>query len=211
MLLVLVLFAALQMASTGDQVSIPTDLKNFKPILTKELEFRIDDCKTGFVGRVVVYQNPNIPNEFIRVYYRQVAIISERDCKNGTTETGGRDMSSSNLNYHRKQETEALGRVRKEADIFAFARWRTERDQRTGEDIRIAGSYRSGLLDQGGLWISVSNSNRSIFLTPVSEPSKADPKKLIPVGIRFDLAMGSHIVRIDQDDLVADAVNGGGQ
>lgn len=176
----------------------PPDVKNFNMVLTKELEFRIDDCKTGFVGRVVVYQNPDDPNEFVRVYYRQVAIVSERACENNITEAGGRNRNSSNQNYHLKQETESLGRVQKATDIFAYVQWRTVRDSRTGQDIRD-GFFQSWLLEQNGNW--TFSSAYGLDTSSFSEPSKVDPEKLIIVGIRFDLVGATHIVRVDQDDI----------
>lgn len=197
MLLALVFLVAVQVA--GEQAASP-DVKNFKPVLTKELEFRIDDCKTGFIGRVVVYQNPDDPNEFVRVYYRQVAIVSGRACENNVAETGGRDSNSSNLNYHRKQETEAIGRVQLLSDAFAYVQWRTVRDTRTGQDIR-ADFFRVWLLEQDGNWIS--SYGYELLTSPLSEPSKANPKKPILVGFKFTLGDGTHIVRIDQDDIPA--------
>lgn len=198
MFLSLVLFVALQVAG-GSEAVVP-DVKNFKPVLSKELEFRIDDYKTAFVGRVVDYQNPDDPNEFVRVYYRQVALISERAQLKGAAEEGGPRRNLSNLNYHRKQETEALGRVQQEADAFAYVQWRTVRDARTGQDIR-AGSSRAWLLDQRGSW--VSDSGQNILSAPLSEPSNANLKKQVLVGIKFTLGDGAHIVRIDQDDIPA--------
>lgn len=176
----------------------PPDVKNFNMVLSKELEFRINDCKTGFVGRVVVYQNPANLNEFVRVYYRQVAIVSERACENNTTEAGGRNRNSSNQNYHIKQETESLGRVQKATDIFAYVQWRTVRDPRTGQDIRD-GFFQSWLLEQNGNW--TFSSAYGLDTSSFSEPSKVDPEKLIIVGIRFDLVGATHIVRVDQDDI----------
>lgn len=205
MLLALVVLLALEI--TGGSGVSPPDIKNFTPVLSKELEFRIDDYKTAFVGRVVDYQNPDDSNEFVRVYYRQVAIISERAQANNSTEAGGRDTNLSNLNYHRKQETKALGTVQQTTDVFAFVQWRIVRDSRTGQDIRT-GSFRSWLLEQNGNWTFSSNLN--ILTTPFSEPSKNDPKKRIIVGIQFTLVSGVHIVRIDQDDvatLVKEATN----
>lgn len=196
MLLALVFFVTLQTTS-----GLP-DLKNFKPVLSKELEFRIDDCKTGFVGQVVVYQSPDDPNEFVRVYYRQVAIVSERPCENDSKETGGPDRNSSNLNYHLKQETEALDRVQRATDAFAYIQWRTVRDQRTGQDIR-ADWFRSWLLDQNGNWALTYGPDYNLLTSPFSEQSKTDPKKRIIVGIQFSLSGGVHIVRIDQDDILA--------
>ncbi|MEX2033068.1 MAG: hypothetical protein WD889_00710 [Candidatus Colwellbacteria bacterium] len=199
MLFSLVLFVVLQIV--GEPASIPPDVKNFKPVLSKELEFRVDDYKTAFVGRVVVYQSQDDPNEFVRVYYRQVALVSERARENNDPETGGRNRNFSNLNYHQKQETEALGRVQKEADIFAYVQWRTVRDQRTGQDIR-EGSFRAGLLEQHGTWTLTSGYD--LFISPFSEPSKKDPNKGVTVGIKFTLGGAVHIVRVDQDDIWAE-------
>lgn len=177
----------------------PPSVAGFTPVLSKELEFQIDDYKTAFVGRVVVYQNPDDPNEFIKVYYRQVALISERTKQKSSSEGGSRDDNLSNLNYLRKQEFEAISRVQQLTDVFACVQWQTVRDLRTGQDIQ-KGYFQSWLLDQNGSWTFGSGYN--VFTTPFSEPSKVNPQKRIIVGIKFDLAGGSHIVRIDQDDIV---------
>jgi hypothetical protein len=195
MLLALVFLVALQ----ADRPPVgPPDTKNFKPVMTKELEFRIDDYRTAFVGRVVDYQNPDDLSEFVRVYYRQVALVSERAREQDSSEDAGRNRTFSNLNYHQKRESEAIGRVQKEADVFAYVRWRTERDARTGQDIRSAGSYRAALLDQNGAWVLGEN----ISLAPLSEPAENNPEKHVIVGIKFTLGVGTHILRVDQDDLV---------
>lgn len=179
------------------------NIKDFRPILSKKLEFRIDDYKTAFVGRVIDYQNPNDPNEFVRVYYRQVAIVSERAQEKNSTE-GSQDTNLSNYKYHSQEETEVLGRVQKTTDAFAYVQWRTVRDPRTGQDIR-ADFLRSWLLDQNGNWMLTYGSDYNLFISPLSEPSKADPKKRIIVGIQFTLSGGVHIVRIDQDEIVVSA------
>lgn len=203
MLLALVFSVALQVAGLGTG---PPDVKDFKPVLTKELEFRVDDYKTAFVGRVVDYQNPNDPNEFVRVYYRQVALVSERAREQNSSDDAGRNRNFSNLNYHQQRETEAIVRVQKEADIFAYVQWRTERDPRTGQEIRT-GLLKSWLLEQNGNW-TISTAY-SLTITPLSEPSKADPDKQIIVGLKFGLVGGTHIVRVDQDDIVAQKKEGG--
>ncbi|OGN00773.1 MAG: hypothetical protein A3G51_03530 [Candidatus Yanofskybacteria bacterium RIFCSPLOWO2_12_FULL_43_11b] len=178
----------------------PPDVKDFNVVLSKELEFRIDDCKTGFVGRVIVYQNPDDQNEFVRAYYRQVAIVSERACKNNTADADGSNVNLSNFNYHKKDETETLGRVQKATDAFAYVQWRTIRDSRTGQDIRD-GYFRSWLLEQNGNWTFGYGYN--LETSPFSEPSKEYSGKRIVVGIKFSLAGAVHIVRIDQDDIPA--------
>ncbi|KKR02467.1 MAG: hypothetical protein UT29_C0002G0029 [Candidatus Yanofskybacteria bacterium GW2011_GWA1_39_13] len=194
-------FLALEIVSSGifSQDISPPDVENFNIVLSKELEFRVDDYKTAFVGRVVVYQNPDDPNEYTRVYYRQIAIISERAQEKSISETGVLENNSSNLNYHLKQEEEVLDRVQQATDAFAYVKWRTDRDPRTGQDFR-AGPLQSWLLEQNGNW--VFSSELSIFTMPFSERSKANPDKLIIVGIQFTLAGGSHVVRIDQDELI---------
>ncbi len=191
------LVALLVMGISGSGSS-PPDVKNFTPVLSKELEFRIDDYKTALVGRVVVYQNPDDKNEFVRVYYRQVAIISERGQEKNNTEAGSRDANLSNLKYHSQEETEVLGRVQKATDAFAYVQWRTVHDSRTGQDIRD-GFFQAWLLEQNGNWTFAHGYN--LNTSPLSEPSKADPRKRIIVGIRFDLAGAVHIVRVDQDDV----------
>ena len=180
----------------GPLANSPPDVKNFTPVLSKELEFRIDDYKTALVGRIVVYQNPDDPNEFVRVYYRQVAIISERAQEKNSSDAVNRNTNLSNLNYHLKEESETLGRVQQATDAFAYVQWRTIKDPRTGQDIRD-GFFRSWLLEQNGNWTFAYGYNPDT--SPFSEPSKDNPKKRINVGIQFTLIGAVHIVRIDQD------------
>lgn len=204
MFLALAVFLAIEIIG-GPLANSPPDVKNFKQVLSKELEFRTDDYKAGFVGRIIDYQNPNDPNEFIRVYYRQVAIVSERAQENNSTEAGGFDGNSSNLNYHRKQETETLVRVQQATDAFAYVQEWVVYDPQTGQNIRT-GQRKIWLLDPSGVWayfVQPSNEKSALESSPVSEPSKADPKKRINVGIRFTLADAVHIVRIDQDEILA--------
>lgn len=183
----------------------PPNIKGFTPVMSKELEFQIDDYKTAFVGRVVDYQNPNDQNEFIRVYYRQVVIISERAQEKNSTETGSRDTNLSNLKYHNKQEAETLGRTQQATDTFAYVQEQTVRDPRTGQNIRT-GHRQIWLLDSSGVWayfVQPANEKSALEPSPFSEPSKNNPKKRINVGIKFELVSCSHIIRIDQDDILA--------
>lgn len=179
--------------------SSPPDVKNFTPVLSKELDFRIDDYKKALVGRIVVYQNPNDQNEFVRVYYRQVAIVSERAKEKNAIEAGSRDDNLSSLKYHSQEEAEVLDRVQKATDAFAYVQWRTVRDSRTGQDVKD-GSFQVWLLEQNGNWTFTNGYD--LNTSPFSEPSKNNPKKRINVGLRFYLAGGVHIVRVDQDDIV---------
>ncbi len=195
MFLALVTLLVMGISSSGGG---PPDVKNFTPVLSKELEFRIDDYKIALVGKVIVYQNQNDENEFVRVYYRQVAIISERAQANNTAGTDSRDTNLSNLKYHSQEETEALSRAQKAMDAFAYVQWRTVRDTRTGQEIRN-GSFQSWLLEQNGNWTFTNGYN--LDTSPFSELSKGDPKKRIIVGIKFTLVGAIHIVRVDQDDI----------
>ncbi len=200
----LALAVLLAMEVTGSGIS-PPDIKDFTPVLSKELEFRIDDYKTAFVGRVVDYQNPNDPNEFVQVYYRQAAIVSERAREKNAVETDSRDGNLSNLNYHHQQEAEILNRVQRATDAFAYVRWRIIYDPRIGQDIKT-GFFQIWLLDSSGVWTYHTQpaDEKSAFAhSPFSEPSKVDPKKRINVGILFSLADAILIVRIDQDDVQA--------
>lgn len=185
----------------------PPDVKDFTTVLSKELEFQIDDYKKALVGRVFVYQNPNDPNEVIRVFYRQAVIISERAKEKNGIETGGRNTNLFNLKYHSRQEAEVLGRVQKATDAFAFIREWTVHDSRTGQDVPIR-QRQIWLLDSNSVWvhhIQPAGTKSALRSSVFSEPSKANPKKRINVGIRFILVDKVHIVRIDQDDLITPA------
>lgn len=200
--IVLAFFIALGIIGFSPPDSVPRpNIEYFNIVLIKQLEFRVDDCRTAFVGRVVVYQNPEDLNEYVKVYYRQVSIISECVQEQSGGEAGSLDRNSSSQNYHQKEETDTLSRVQQKTDAFAFVQWRTIKDPRTGEDIQD-GYFESWLLEQNGNWTFSSQFN--MFTTPLSEPSKANSSKLINVGIKFFLAGAIHIVRIDQDELMVE-------
>lgn len=202
MIFAMAVLLAMEVVGSG---ASPPDVKDFTPVLSKELEFQIDDYKTALVGRVVVYQNPNNQNEFVRVYYRQVAIISERSKEKNSMETNSRDTDLSNLKYHNREEAEVLGRVQKATDAFVYVQWRTVRDPRTGQDIQ-EGSFQVWLLNSSGIWayrIQPTGAKSDLDSSPLSEPSKNNHKNRINVGIKFSLDDTVHIVRIDQDDLIA--------
>ncbi len=184
---------------SGQESGIP-DLKNYNPVVSKELEFRIDDFTTAIVGRVVVYQNTNDPNDFLRVYYRQLAIISERAQQKNGLETGGREGDLSNFTYHNQEQSDVLARVQQTSDAFAYVQWRTKNDPRSDQDI-LDGVLNSWLLEPNGNWTFASGYN--LVTIPFSEQSKNNPKKRIIVGIEFELAGAVHIVRVDQDEIVA--------
>ncbi|MBI2062131.1 MAG: hypothetical protein HYT64_00330 [Candidatus Yanofskybacteria bacterium] len=198
-----VLFALQVVSGSGAD---PPDIKNFIPIISEvseELDFKIDDYKTAFVGRIVIYQNLDDPNEFVLVYYRQVAVISKRAQEKNSSEYDGRGANLSNFKYHSQQETEVLDRVQKATDAFAYIQWREIKDSRSGKNIRT-GFMHIWLLDSSGVWryhIQPVNEKSALEPSPFSEPSKADPKERINVGIQFKLGAAVHIVRVDQDDI----------
>lgn len=197
--IILAVFLVLGVVGSSPPDSVPRpNVENFNIVLSKQLEFRVDDYRTAFVGRVVVYQNPEDLSEFVRVYYRQVAIISERAQEQSSSDVGSLGNNSSNLNYHRRQEEEILNRIQQATDAFAFVQWRTTKDLRTGQEAR-ADSFRSWLLEQNGNW--TFSSQLQISTMPLSESSRKNPDQLIIVGTQFVLAGGTHILRIDQDEL----------
>lgn len=182
------------------------NIEYFNIVLIKQLEFRVDDCRTAFVGRVVVYRNPEDLNEYVRVYYRQVSIISECAQEQSSEEAGSLDGSSSNLNYHQKEEADTLDKVQKATDAFAYVQEWTVRDLRTGQDIRTK-QRKIWLLDSSGVWtyfVQPVNEKSALNSSLFSEPSKVNSQKIIPVGIKFILGDKIHIVRIDQDDLIVE-------
>ncbi|HXV26983.1 MAG TPA: hypothetical protein VD862_03115 [Candidatus Paceibacterota bacterium] len=195
------LMLALLTGSVG-AADIP-DTQDWRVTVTKQLEFRVDDYCTAFVGTVTEYQNPDAPDEYVRTLARQVPVISCRSRNQGRS--GIRTVSD--LSWHRKDEQDALDRAHTGADAFAYIAWRTVRDGRSGEHI-LAEPLRVWLLDQSGVW--VFRQGHRIASRPFSEPSKADMagRRELPapvlVGIEYSLnGEATHILRLDQDMLAA--------
>lgn len=176
------------------------DSDKFKPVLFQELEFRINDYQTAFVGKVVTYQNLDDPNEFVKVYYRQVPLISERAKERGNSENS-RDIDMSNMKYHDKQESEALLRTQKAVDGFAYVHWRVTKDARSGEDIRV-GPIQTGLLSSEGEWTHyIQNGYSAESALMVSPLSNLSESGVLIIGLKFSLEETEHILLIDEDDI----------
>ena len=64
----------------GSSGTGPPNVAGFTPVLSKELEFQIDDYKTAFVGRMVVYQNPEETDEAIIATQKRRLSWVKKEC-----------------------------------------------------------------------------------------------------------------------------------
>lgn len=184
-------------------VPIPS-VEGWTVVSTSELDVRADNYKTEFLGLVVNYSNPHDPNEVVRIYYRQISLVSERPKEESGDPTRGRSLltADSGRDYHLKEQKDALAQVQKNMDVFAAMHWRTKRSKETGTDI-LAGPMESWLLDADGTWTSQQhNLPGAITMTELSEALESDPKKSVVVGLVFKLGEAVHGIRVDQDDLL---------
>lgn len=192
------LLVALLMSAFQAVASLPNPA-GWQVVLQKQLEFRVNDCQTAFVGLVTEYQNPKNPSEFVRVYQQQIALVS--GCAKEINTGAVRDSESvvSAFNYRQKKERDALDLVQKATDVFAVAHWETTVDSRTGQ-MMLVGPVRSWLLDQTGSWIF--SDGRELVIRPFSEPFIPNTTQRVTVGLQFTLGDALRIVRIDQEYLV---------
>ncbi len=199
---VLSVLCAISVTSVGQKLNW-SSFKEWTVVSEKRLDIKVNDYETAFVGVVTQYQNPKDPHDFAQVFTRHIPLISQRPKEDQNT--GQRESSltvDAGRNYHRNQEQEALQRVQKASDAFAIIRWRTTTDDRSGREI-LAGLVDYWLLNQDGNWMYATNASLSgISRTLVSEPSKADAKRHVVVGLKFSIGDAVHVVRIDQDDLM---------
>lgn len=201
----LLLATLLAMNCAADVVPDRPNVEDWTIVPTRQLDARPGDYLKGLVGLVVVYQNPNDKNEFAKVYFRQVSLVSERPGDGKTTKDSGRAtlIGDSGYSFHKKEEREAIKRVQKATDVLAYVRWHVTRDKRIEQYI-ISGNAESWLLNSNGVWAyDVRPELGAIKEIPLSEPSKYNPGSVVVVGIKYVLGDAVHVVRVDQDDLKA--------
>ncbi len=192
MLLVALLFVSQTVAPLPDPAG-------WQVVLQKQLEFRVNDCQTAFVGLMTEYRNPQNTGEFIRVYRQQIALVSRcaKDLNTGAVRDPEGTVSV--FNYRQKKERDALNLVQKATDVFAIVRWKTAEDSRSGQTM-LDGPIQSWLLDQAGSWM-FSNGQEMVIM-PFSEPFIPDTTRRVSVGLQFSLGDATRVVRIDQEYLV---------
>lgn len=192
------LLVALLMSVSQAVTPLP-DPTGWQVVLQKQLEFRVNDCQTAFVGLMTEYRNPQDSREFVRVYRQQIALVS--GCAKEINVGAVRDSESvvSVFNYRQKKERDALDLVQKATDVFAVARWKTTEDSRSGQTM-LAGPIQSWLLDQTGSWIF--SSGQEMTSMPFSEPFMLNAGRRVQVGLQFSLGDAIRVIRIDQEYLV---------
>lgn len=190
--------------SVSQAVASPPDPTGWQVVVQKQLEFRVNDCQTAFVGLMTEYQNPQDSHEFIRVYRRHIALVS--GCAKEFNTGAVRDPEGvvSVFNYRQKKERDALALVQKATDVFAAARWKTTEDSRSGQTM-LAGPVQLWLLDQTGSW--VSSSGQEMTVRPFSEPFMLNAERRVQVGLQFSLGDATRVIRIDQEYLVVPKEN----
>jgi len=166
------------------------------------LELKVDDYNTSSLGLETVYQNPQAPNEFVKVISRQIVLISERpkEGRSGSTQDVSTLTNNTDNDRHAKKEADTLSRIHKSADLIVFIKWRTKIDGRRGQEIQD-GLMEFWLLDQSGVWeYLIQAEPDAIDHVTVTEPSPNKGRSLI-VGLKLSLGNASQVLRLDPDDL----------
>lgn len=199
------LLLVLALAGGLTSANPPPDVSGWTQVIQRELEFRVDDYRPCFVGTVTEYRNPENANEYVRVFRRHVALVSQRPRELSDSGRQGTvwNRAQSDLSHHESSLREALKRAQEAADPFGYIRWRVTKDERTGQDI-LAAPLESWLLSQAGDWSYAFN--EEISTSPYSEPLRADTRKNVIVGVKFWLGGVFHILRVQEKDLLAPKV-----
>jgi len=148
---------------------------------------------TAYLGLIIIYQNPDNENEFIKVVKRHTPIISVKHAiKDKRSRYVIRKYSESN-------ESSALDKLRKEADDIVYVHWKQKKDSWTDEYIQD-GIIESWMLKQSGLWVY---SKMRIVKRSISEPVGEKGETEL-VGFQFRLGEFYHILRIDIADILGE-------
>jgi hypothetical protein len=200
----LIAILALSSALSGSEPQLP-DVSAWTEVSPRGIDFRVDDYRPCFVGTVTVYQNPLDPQEYVRVWRRHVALVSERPRER--SDSGGQgstwNRTQSDQKHHEKELQDKLKRARDASDAFGYARWRLAKDVRTGQEYQV-GPMESWLLSPSGLWTYVYGGE--IKSSPYSESLRANDKKNVVVGTKYWLGDTVHILRVRENDLIAPKV-----
>ncbi len=189
-------------SKTFGQSADRPDISGWDMVSERQLEFRANDYTTVFVGLVREYRDPENEDVHVQIFNRHIVLVSERPREDATDPNYGRSALTlgSGTNFHLKRQQDALERVRKSVDPVAYIRWQVTHDERSGQDF-LTGKVESWLLDQGNNWVYAPGTK--ITEAPLTEPSKIDPKKTVIVGLRLSLGRSIHLLRADQNDLLA--------
>lgn len=173
----------------------PPSTENWTVYSEEVIEIRLGDYgTTAYLGLIIIYQNPDNENEFIKVVKRHTPIIS---VKHAIKDKRSRYVVRK---YSENNESSALDKLRKEADDIVYVRWKQKKDSWTDEYIQD-GIIESWMLKQSGLWVHASE--RRVARRSISEPvGKKGETEL--VGFQFRLGELYHILRIDTADILGE-------
>jgi len=192
-LAILLLFLTIPSIVVADTPSLP-DISTWTVKSRASIEFRIADNLPAYIGFTVEYQNPNDPNDFVRVIKRSIPFISATGVSIDATSSQRVVV----LNFLKRSEERLASQLYNESDVIAYTHWHVIRDPRTKEQVQ-SGPAENGLLDQNGNW--VFSSGEKMSTEQLSEPDLRDTSKIVLVGLKLSVKEGYHMLRINQGDL----------
>lgn len=161
------------------------DTAGLTVISKSRIEVRISDEKVAYLGLDIEYQNPDVPEEFVRVVSRHVPVIFAKPKQRN--ENLLREVAEE-LNV-RKEEQDLLNELEQNTDPVVYVKWRIKKDSRTGKDVRD-GDVSVCFLGSDGEWLFAQNEQIAVqFLSELA-------------GRQYHLSTASHILTVDPGDII---------
>jgi len=178
------------------QTAPPTpDITGWKKTNFAVIDISSEKGPVFYLGHEAEYQNPNNPNEFVKVVSRFIAIASIPP--KSSEKTPYIEIANSYLESVVNRTLDDL--IKNESDPFLYVHWKTAIDKQTRQVV-LDGPVESWLINSIGDWSYRVGTNVSI--KNVSEPDKRKPEQFIPVGKEYVLSDAHHVLRADQDYLL---------
>ena len=193
-----VLFLATASLARGQTHPIP-DITGWKKINQTVIDISSESGLIAYLGYEKEYQNPANLNEFVKVVFRFVSIVSIPASQSEKTPLV--EVANNYLDNQVNKNLENL--TNNESDPFLWTHWKTVIDRQTGQVI-IDGQAESWLLNPVGDPTDFNSKwfyqiGTEVLIQNISEPDYYNLNKLIPVGKRYRLNNTPHIIRVDQD------------
>ena len=174
------------------------DISGWETVSASRIDFRLSDNAAVYLGLAVEYadyRNPLSRGEFIRVVSRHVPFIPVRQ-----TNPNERSFFETNTaSYVQKEERDGLSELDKKTDPILYVRWRTNKEPRTGKDMR-GGDVDIWFLKQNGECLIAQNEEVGTqFLT--ENVGNGKPHNVF-VGVKYRVGKAYHILKVNRADVV---------
>lgn len=195
-------FARADTAPSPVNIEVPKapDIEGWRVVTTSRIKLLVSDDIVVYLGLEVEYNDPNDPDNHVKVIRRHIPLAISRNKK-----TDSRLLREAAVGlYLQKEENERLKEVTAESDDISYAQWRTMKNPITGLQDKLDGDVNIWFLPANGKWIFVKNESIGReFMTENINSDRPDKKPYnVFSAMGYRVGDAYHIIRVDRSILV---------